>query len=79
MEFPKLSLKEIVIIALCCAVAIIAIFLTVMFIHKSSESMQMPTTVVPLDRVDVAYNTPSSNYTLTYEEFEALQGAGIMQ
>ena len=79
MEFPKLSLKEIVIIALCCAVAIIAIFLTVMFIHKSSESMQMPTTVVPLDRVDVAYNTPSSNYTLTYEEFEALQAAGIMQ
>lgn len=77
-ERRKLTIKEITVIAVCIIVMLLSIILAVTFVHKEHSRNQMPKVIAALDKVPVEYKTPSMEYVLTYEEFSALQEAGIM-
>lgn len=78
-ENSRLSIHDISILAVCVLISIIAIIVAIGAISTDRKRQNMAKVVEPLERIEVDYNTPSSSYMLTREEFSALQEAGIMQ
>lgn len=78
-EHGRLSIRDISILAVCVLISIIAIIVAIGAISTDRKRQNMAKVVEPLERIEVDYNTPSSSYMLTREEFSALQEAGIMQ